>query len=720
MIEGLVSKVFSILSLFFIIALGLIVIKNSRKLVNKLFFLLTLILIIWVFGSFMMFGSKLDNEIIFWDRFVYAGIIFWFSIQYHFSLAVTYINLKRRIILWFAYAFSILFLVLSRTDYFVSGIFHYAWGAHMKAQIFHHFFIAIFSSYVLLFFYTLLKKYHKEKNKAERSRILIYIFGFSVLDFVGGTAFLPAYSIAVYPVFLATPLIFSIIIAYSIVYFGLMNIKLIMRRYFVYFLSLSSLVLPSYFALYYVFLFYRDYLLALFIAIYILSLLFFERIKKTYYRLANKYFFSSLYDSQELIFSLNNNLHSSLDVKKIFESITSILIQAFHCKSIAAINFNYKRAKWSVIYNNNFSAIDSKTDNLNHETIRNLFINKKSLSLKDIENGHNLDNEFISYLKNLNVELVLPIKINKKQLTSLLFFGPKESGEAYNEKDLEILEYIAGEIGLTIENALLYQSVKKFNVKLQNEINKATKKLQEQNETLIKLDRLKDEFVGIVSHQLRTPLTGIRWFTEMLFKNSDKNLNNKQLGLLQKIRVSNLSLIKLVNDLLEVSHIETGHKFEIVKNNFNLNDLINEVIKENVYLIETKKLKITNNILNDLEIYADRDKIKQVWQNLITNASKYSRENAEIKIYLKTKKTGELIFYVEDKGIGVPKKQQSKLFTKFFRATNASLQYTEGTGLGLYIAREIVRAHGGEMSFKSKEKVGSIFFFSIPINKNKK
>lgn len=717
MIEGIVAKVFSILSLFFIIVLGFIVIRNGRKLVNKLFSLLTLILIIWVFGSFMMFGSKLDSEIMFWDKFIYAGIIFWFSIQYHFSLAVTYINFKRRLILWLGYASSLIFLVLSRTDYFVSGVFHYAWGAHMKAQIAHHFFIAIFSLYVLLFFYTLIKKYKKEKNKAERGRILFYILGFSVLDFVGGTAFLPAYSIAVYPVFLATPLIFSIIIAYSIVYFGLMNIKLIMRRYVVNFLTLSSFVIPSYFVLNVIYLFYPDYLLPLFVAIYIISLEFFDRLKKTYYRLANRYFFSSLYDSKELIYSLNNNLHSSLEVKKIFQSVTGILIQAFHCKSIAAINFNYKKAKWSVLYNNNFPAMDFKTDNLDHEAIKKIFIDNKSLSLKTIESSQHLNNKFISYLISLGVELVLPIKINKNQLKSLLFFGPKESGESYNEKDLKILEYIASEIGLAIENALLYQSVKKFNVKLQNEINKATKKLQEQNETLIKLDELKDEFIGIVSHQLRTPLTGIRWFTEMLYKNKEANLNEKQLGLLQKIRVSNLSLIKLVNDLLDVSHIETGHKFEIIKNNFYLNDLINEVIKENVYLIETKKLKIINTILDNLEVYADRDKIKQVWQNLITNASKYSQENTEIKIYSKTNKTGEIIFYVEDRGIGIPKKQQSKLFTKFFRATNAALQYTEGTGLGLYIAREIVRAHDGEMSFKSKEKQGSIFFFSIPISK---
>ncbi len=343
MIESLFPKIFSLLSLFFIVILGVIVIRNGRKLINKLFTLLTLILIIWVFGSFMMFNSTLNSQIIFWDRFVYAGIIFWAAIQYHFSLAVTSFSKARKNGLYIAYFSAFIFLILSQTDYFVSGIFFYPWGAHMKAQLAHHFFIAIFAIYVVVFFYILLKQYFKEKNRLEKNRLLFYIIGFSVLDFIGGTAFLPAYSISIYPVFLATPLIFSIIITYSIVYFGLMNIKLILRRYFVYFITLFSFIIPAYFSLLYFDSYYPKLLVGQFIVIYILSLLFFSRLKKSYYRLANKYFFSSLYDSNELIYSLNSHLRSSLEIKKIFQSLAGVLIQSFHCKAIAAINYNYKK-----------------------------------------------------------------------------------------------------------------------------------------------------------------------------------------------------------------------------------------------------------------------------------------------------------------------------------------------------------------------------------------
>ena len=716
MIESLFPKIFSLLSLACIIGLGIIVVRNGWKLINKLFLLLTIILIIWVFGSFMMFSGTSSQQIIFWDRFVYSGIIFWAIIQYHFSLALSHFNRTRKSFLIFGYFLFFGFLLISQTDYFVSGIFYYTWGAHMKAQTAHHFFMAFFAFYVILFFYTLLKKYHNEPDKLKKKRILVYIIGFSVLDFIGGTAFLPAYQVAIYPIFLATPLIFSIIITYSIVYFGLMNIKLIMRRYFVYFLSVASCILPEGIILYNIYLFYPTYLIPAFVIFYISSLLSFNWIRKSYYRFANRYFFSSLYDSNELIYNLNKHLRSSLDIKKTFASVTDILIQAFHSRAIATVNFDYKKEQWSVLYNHNFLSLSLASSKFNHDIIKDIFSKNKPLLLEDIkEFKQPQNNSFIATLKNLNIKLVVPVKIKKTQLNGLMFFGPKESGEIYNDKDLKVLELIAGEIGVTVENALLYQSVKKFNVKLKNEISKATKKLQEQNKTLKKLDQVKDEFIGVVSHQLRTPLTGIRWFTELLIKNKKKNLNVDQLNLLKHIGSSNLSLIKLVNDLLDVSHIETGHKFTIVKKLFNINELLAEVIKENIYLIETKKLIIDNEIPDTFEIYADRDKIKQVWQNLITNASKYSKENARIRIYFKLKKEVAVTFYVQDDGIGIPKKQQVSLFTKFFRASNAALQYTEGTGLGLYIAREIVRAHDGEMSFKSVENKGSIFYFSLPV-----
>lgn len=717
MIEHSFTIFFSLFSLFFIIILGLIVIRNGRQLINRLFTLLNLILIIWIFGSLMLLTAQNEVQIIFWDLFIYAGIIFWAAIQYHFSLAVTHFNFKRKIALSIAYLLSFFFLIISRTDFFASGVFYYRYGSHTQAKLGHHLFMIFFAIYVALFFYILLKKYYQEKNKIERSKTFYYILGFSVLNFIGGTAFLPAYSIPIYPIFLASPLIFSLIITYSIVYLGLMNIKLIMRRYSVYLLSFVSLFIPAYLILYYIYLFYFQYFFPIFIAIYVSSLISFDPLKKKYYYLANKYFFSSLYDTKNLIYKLNNDLRSSLEIKKIFHSVTKVLTPAFHFKSIAIIKFNDRQKKWSLLYNDSFPKLDLKIKHINNNDINKIFSNNQPVNSKTIQENSEVTSMFKKHLKSLRIELLIPIRINKDKLNYLILFGPKESGDPYHKKDLQILKIVANEIGIAIENALLYQSVKRFNIKLQKEVSRATTKLEIQNKTLVKLDEVKDEFISIVSHQLRTPLTGIRWFTEILIKNKDKNLNHKQIEMLQHIGASNMSLIKLVNDLLDVSHIETGHKFIINKNNFLVNELINEVLKENIYLIKKKKLMIDNKIKKDLVIYADRDKIKQVWQNLISNATKYTDDQKTIQIYSRVNNKNQIVFYLKDEGVGIPQKEQAKLFNKFFRANNASLKHAEGTGLGLHIARELIRAHQGEMFFKSKENRGSSFYFSLPIIK---
>ncbi|MFA5163289.1 MAG: ATP-binding protein [Patescibacteria group bacterium] len=713
-VNSLFPQIFSLLSLWFIISLSLVVLKNSHKLVNKLFFILTLILDYWVIGSFMMFNSTQEHQIITWDRFVYAAVVFWPALQYHFSLAVTYINRRRHRLLVLAYILSPTFLILSQTNYFVKDVFYYTWGAHTRAQFLHHFFLAFFAVYGLLFFYNLIKKYKHDSSHLERKRTLYYILGFSVLDFIGGTAFLPAYLIPFYPIFLATPLIFSLIIAYAITYFGLMDIKLIMRRYFVYFLSLVSVLAPIYICLYYVDRYFPHFLFFASLVVFIFALSVFFQIKNYFYRFSNKYFFSSLYDFNELIYSLNNRLRASLDISQIFQSTISLLSQAFHSKMIAVVSYEARSKYWPVLYNQNFDFSTNRI-NFDYKLLGDLFINNRPIALSNWEKVNDPKYKgLVSYLNSWQIEVVVPIKINQKKLSSLMLFGPKESGEAYNIKDLRVLESVAAEIAISLENALLYQSVTKFNLKLKSEVDKATKQLQEQNETLKKLDQAKTEFIGIASHQLRTPLTGIRWFTELLLKNKEQNLNPKQLDFLEQVSASNQRMIKLVNDLLDVSHIETGRKFDIIKNEFSLNDVIQEVLKENVFLISTKGLIIDNQVDPGLKIFADRDKIKQVWQNLISNATKYSGDKTTIKILWNKDKDNNHVFSVKDQGIGIPKDQQNQIFNKFFRASNASLQHSDGTGLGLYIAREIARAHGGEMWFESVEQEGTTFFFSLP------
>jgi len=227
------------------------------------------------------------------------------------------------------------------------------------------------------------------------------------------------------------------------------------------------------------------------------------------------------------------------------------------------------------------------------------------------------------------------------------------------------------------------------------------------------VDQMKSEFVSIASHQLRTPLAGIKWNTEILMDGVLGKLTNEQLEFIEKIKTSNERLIKLVNELLDISHIETGRKFEIRRRKSSITKIVREILNEQVALITSRKIKVFNKINKNLKLSIDRAKIKQVFQNLIENALKYSQENnARVTIDSKIQKN-EIIFSVADNGIGIPEHQQDKIFEKFFRADNAITVQAEGSGLGLYAARAITEAHQGKMWLESN-KHGSVFYFSLP------
>ncbi|MBT3538879.1 PAS domain S-box protein [Candidatus Parcubacteria bacterium] len=229
------------------------------------------------------------------------------------------------------------------------------------------------------------------------------------------------------------------------------------------------------------------------------------------------------------------------------------------------------------------------------------------------------------------------------------------------------------------------------------------------------IDRVKSEFVSVASHQLRTPLSGIKWFTELLLKQKVGKLNDEQKDYVNQVHVSNERLIRLVSDLLDVSHIDTGKKFFIEKKRTDISEIISQVLEGNIALINKRKIgiDICKELSGKVNLFVDPDKIRQVFYNLITNAIKYSKVGGKIELCIETNK-GKVVFSVKDKGLGIPRKDQDRIFEKFFRADNVMTTQTDGTGLGLYITKAIVEAHGGKVWFESRAGKGTTFFFSLP------
>lgn len=229
------------------------------------------------------------------------------------------------------------------------------------------------------------------------------------------------------------------------------------------------------------------------------------------------------------------------------------------------------------------------------------------------------------------------------------------------------------------------------------------------------IDRMKSEFVSVASHQLRTPLTGIKWFSELLIKGKAGSMTAEQNDYIQQVADSNERMIKLVDDLLDVSHIDEAGKFKIILIKENFSSVIQEVVDQQKIQANEKKIKIKLNpgCLKKVMLKVDRFKLEQAIQNILNNAIKYSPNGSTISVDCE-KKDDQLVCSFKDKGIGIPLYQQHRMFEKFFRADNV-ITVGSGTGLGLYISKFIVEGHGGKIWFESKENKGTTFFISLPI-----
>lgn len=225
------------------------------------------------------------------------------------------------------------------------------------------------------------------------------------------------------------------------------------------------------------------------------------------------------------------------------------------------------------------------------------------------------------------------------------------------------------------------------------------------------IEKMKTEFITISAHQLRTPITGIKWALGVLLQ---EKLPENQKKLIQNCYSSIQRTTVLIDNLLNIVSIEEG-KFLSKFTKTNLEKLIEETISSYREILTKKRIKLFFEKEEKIpKIKADPEKISLVFRNLLENAINYTPELGTIHISLKTQGE-ELVFSISDTGIGIPESQQKNVFQRFFRASNAVKVDPNGTGLGLFISKNIIEAHRGKIAFESKEGQGSTFYFSLPL-----
>jgi len=229
------------------------------------------------------------------------------------------------------------------------------------------------------------------------------------------------------------------------------------------------------------------------------------------------------------------------------------------------------------------------------------------------------------------------------------------------------------------------------------------------------LEQQKDEFISIASHELKTPITSVKAYTQILGQRFRKADDTKSVELIEKMDSQLDKLTSLIGDLLDITKIEAG-RIQFHESYFDFNMLVEETVEE--LQRTTEKHHISKELQPGVTIYGDHDRLGQVLTNFITNAIKYSPHTDKIIVSTAVDKDN-VTLCVQDFGIGLSQKDQSKVFERFYRVGGSDQNTYPGLGLGLYIASEIIKRHKGRVWVESEETKGSTFYFSLPVSKQK-
>ncbi len=228
-----------------------------------------------------------------------------------------------------------------------------------------------------------------------------------------------------------------------------------------------------------------------------------------------------------------------------------------------------------------------------------------------------------------------------------------------------------------------------------------------------KLEQGKDDFIALASHELKTPLTSIKLYADILKQRFEKNDDRKSMEYLSKINTQMSKLLELVSHLLDVSKVQSG-KLQYHLEDVSIDNFISQVVHEVQEVTQSHRITIKDRVPATVKI--DKDRMRQVIVNILTNAVKYSAKADRIVVGMKKEKPN-VVISIQDYGIGIPKELHQKIFERFYQVTDSKGYTYSGMGLGLYIAHEIIIKHGGKLWVESEVGIGSTFFFTLPIVK---
>jgi signal transduction histidine kinase/MFS family permease len=711
----LIRSLMTVFSLAMGIGLSLWVILSDKKsTANRLLFAIINLSIAVVLFDYI--SNLTDGPVaIFFTKLTYGTIILDVLLFYFFSNNFPFRKRVNTILKYvFIFVAILLTLITVFTSFVVQGVATMSWGVLITlGNMVNYDYLFIIVS-MLAVFYTFVISYRKS-SKIDRQKIRVMLIGaaiFVVLEIIFNIL-LPLVNIQ-YLYFIGdySIIIFIALTAYAIVKHGLFDVRLAIVRSTTY-----SLVLATLAGIYTVIAFLLS---AVFdrsmsspeqtlsgIAISLVLAFAFQPLRRFFDRITNRVFYKDNYNTDDFFAKLNKTLSTTTDLRGLLERVAYEIGTTLKAEQAFFFIFTNPEGHYITAGTEGHRLLPK------HDAV---LFEQKTQGKDDVFEASMFDDSdpvkrmMISH----RIELVLPLIQDDAVIGYLCLGDHKTSG--YTNRDIKALNTISDELVIAVQNALAVHEIRELNASLQQKLANATKELRSSNAVLRRLDEIKDEFISMASHQLRTPLTSVKGYISMVIEGDAGKITPSQKQLLDQAFMSSENMVHLINDFLNVSRIQSG-KFVIDKTPVDLSVLVDEEMNGLRPNATARGMKLVYKKPSKFPLVEiDEGKFRQVVMNFADNAIYYSHENSSIIVNLGVE-SNAIVFTVKDTGIGVPKAEQDKLFAKFYRAANAKIQRPDGTGVGIYLAKKVIDAHGGTIIFNSVEDKGSTFGFRLPIQK---
>jgi signal transduction histidine kinase len=707
----------AIISAAFInLILGLSVIeRNPKHRININFFLIALFYSLWGFALFL-YGHPYLGSSYFWIKITYAMATLMVAVSLHFSFIFP-TQIFTRAYYWalacigtyltiFGYLLFYTPLWVSGTE-FRSRTLQTIIGPHYIWWVMATWFILGWALFNFVKNQSRLEGYQKHQLT-----YLFYGFGLWGICVNIPDVILPlmTHETRYFALSSMSSLFFSVMVGYTILKHRFLDIRLVIARVVAYLLLLltlgilyaggiiffGSLLLPQNYS--------REYLL-LSTVLSLFTALTFQPLRHFFENQTNHYFYREPYSSEQFLESLGEIIRATLSLGKLASSTLEKITHTMHITQ--AVFIIVTEEEKPLIISTGFPEKPSYSEN----TIHNFQSMTKNelLLFDDLE-----ESPTKMLLRQEQISVIMPLKV-KSTHHGLLILGEKSSGEVYSEQDINVLEILMPQLSVAIQNAKSYEEISHFNLTLKEQVNLATHDLKPAIRNLKRLDKLKDEFVFIATHELKNPVTAMRGYLSMLQEGSFGDIPKKMHDPLNQLQASNQQLVELVNDLLQIARAE-AKTIAVNTSKVKICQITDSVLESVKPLADQKNIPLIHTCPNhNLEVMSDENRLKEIMNNLISNAIKYSNSGTITISY--ESKDHEITTNVTDQGVGIPQKDQEKIFTRFFRVEEEAAKGIPGTGLGLFIVKQLIEKMGGKIWFTSQYGLGTTFSFSLPTSK---